>query len=335
MQNPIARIAPTRRECALSILVMAILLVILASVMVLQHHYDLARWRAQPQNESNGSVHGDNGAADVIPTGLTPLAPAERYEPANLSDKIDGKAELYLSAGFQGLQTRRFALQGNPQQWMERYVYDMGGFRNAFAVFSGQRRPGSQALALADEGYLAANGLFLVQGRYYLEIIASQLSPALQDGMKALARAFVQAHPGSTETLASTRRFPPQGQVPHTIALIPANAFGLDQLDWVYTAQYQWGAAQATAFVSPRASAEEAQRLVRACRQYFLDYGGQNLDVAGLPQGSGAIAILDSYEIIFAYGNYLAGVHEATDLEHAVKLATDLLRILQEAGNGS
>lgn len=333
MPTPIKRITPTGRERVLSMLVMALLLIVFASIVGVQRHYDPARWRAQPTIAPETSAADDKGAGEAPPPGLVSLGSAERYGPADLSDKIDGKAELYLAAGFRDLQTRRFALQEDPQQWIERYIYDMGRFRNAFAVFSGQRRPNSQSLAMADEAYLSANGLFLAKGRYYVEIIASQATPALQAQMKTLALAFVQAHPGGGETLAAVRRFPPKDRVAHSIALVAANAFGLDQLDWVYTAQYRWGPAQATAFVSPRPSAEEAQRLARSCGDYYLGYGGRKLTVAGLPHGSLAISIMDSFEIIFAHGKYLAGVHEATDLGHAVKLAADLQRTLLEVSD--
>ena len=67
------------------------------------------------------------------------------YDSISLSDKINGKAELYLAAGFARLETQRFALTDNPGQWMERYLYDMGQHANAFSVFSAQRRPAPSA----------------------------------------------------------------------------------------------------------------------------------------------------------------------------------------------
>jgi len=43
------------------------------------------------------------------PEGLKPLSPPETFGPENLSEKIDGKAELYLSAGFVRLILRSTA----------------------------------------------------------------------------------------------------------------------------------------------------------------------------------------------------------------------------------
>jgi hypothetical protein len=49
-------------------------------------------------------------------------------------------------------------------------------------------------------------------------------------------------------------------------------------------------------------------------------------------------AVMDAggvYEIVFARGKYLAGVHEATDLPAAMEIARRLDAALKEASNGS
>ncbi len=46
-----------------------------------------------------------------LPPGMVPLTSPEIFDPQTLSDKINGKAELYLSAGFVGL-TVDFIRQG-------------------------------------------------------------------------------------------------------------------------------------------------------------------------------------------------------------------------------
>jgi hypothetical protein len=40
--------------------------------------------------------------ATLAPPGIEPLSPPEQFNPETLSDKINGKAELYFSAGFPG-----------------------------------------------------------------------------------------------------------------------------------------------------------------------------------------------------------------------------------------
>lgn len=47
------------------------------------------------------------------------------------------------------------------------------------------------------------------------------------------------------------------------------------------------------------------------------------------------IEILDTYEIIFSYGPFLAGVREATTRDQAAKLALQLFNKISEVGGES
>ena len=86
--------------------------------------------------------------------GFKPLAPIESYGPETLSDKIDGKADLYLPAGFKEMSCRKFNLDtAADKAFVEVFIYDMGSAANAFAVFSGQRRPGSPNIPLTANAY--------------------------------------------------------------------------------------------------------------------------------------------------------------------------------------
>jgi hypothetical protein len=46
--------------------------------------------------------------------------------------------------------------------------------------------------------------------------------------------------------------------------------------------------------------------------------------------GGAVVAILDMYEVVFAEGPFLAGVHEAPDRDKAVMLAKELAAKLKE-----
>ena len=102
---------------------------------------------------------------DLAPPDVQAFSPPERFDPETLSDKINGKAELYFSAGFRSLETQRFALDGDPTLWFEMFVYDMGTARNAFSVFSMQRRGDLEAGGPTPFAYATPNGRFLAHGR--------------------------------------------------------------------------------------------------------------------------------------------------------------------------
>jgi hypothetical protein len=314
---------PSATERWVSLGILVLLAIIAGGILVAQSRYEPGKWRAQA-HEAVPEAGTLAAEATMEVTGLRPMGPPETYDAATLSDKIDGKAELYLAAGFERLECRRFALADDPARWLERFAYTMKSPPGAFAVYSQQRRPQAQPLTWVNDGYQAANGLFLVQGAHYLEIIGSEASDALQARMIDLARAFIQAHPVAQAAVDERALFPKEGLAADSIALTPANAFGFERLDRIFTADYAGDGHRAMAFLSRRASAQEAADLAGAYADYLLTYGGQRVQA---PEGAApvtVIAILDQYEIVFQRGDLLAGVHEADDLAYGLALATKL-----------
>ncbi len=303
--------------------ILAILAIIAGGVFVAQSRYEPGQWRAQ-SHEAAAAAATPAAATTTEVAGLRAMGPLESYDAATLSDKINGKAELYLSAGFERLECRRFALADDPAIWLERFVYTMRAAAGAFAVYSQQRRPQAQPLTLTTDAYQAANGLFLVQGAYYLEIIGSEASEVLQARMIDLARAFIEAHPATQAAVDERALFPTEGLAADSIALTSANAFGFERLDRIFTADYAADGHRAMAFLSRRASDTEAADLAGAYVDYLLTYGGQKVQAPDGAPPVTVIAILDQYEIVFQRGNLLAGVHEADDLAYGLALAAKL-----------
>jgi hypothetical protein len=304
------------------------LLVLIAGVIVAyQYRYDPAQWREAAQTADG--LQSPVPASDSI-DGLTSLSIMEHYDAANLSDKINGKAELYLAAGFKQLESRRFALLSDPGRWMERYVYHMEGHRSAYAVFSAQQRPDVESLELGQYAYLAANGLFMVHGPFYVEIIAAEVSDEMRAKAIELAQSFVAGHTVVAPPLVELALFPEQGQVPNSRMLVAAGAFGLEGLNGVFTCRYAEAGREATAFISKRSSATEAGDLAQAFIGYWRDYGGEAVALPSTWMGLKAVTILDNYELVWVHGDYLLGVHEATDLEFGLELAGRLRQALRE-----
>lgn len=314
-------------ERHLSLFLLGLLTLIAGAVFIIQSRYDAGQWREQGSIEDSQPV----AASDEDSTdGLKPISAPEQYDATNLSDKINGKADLYLTAGFKDMESRRFGLSSNPGRWMERYVYRMDGYRSAYAVFSVQRRTDVEPLDLGGHAYVAGNGLFLVHGRYYLEIIAAEVSDEMLAQAVALAEAFINKHPVASEPMPALLLFPKQDQVPHTTILNAASTFGLDGLDWVFTSQYAADGHEATAFISRRESAVEADALASAFVSYWRDYGGEAVVLPEARAAYQAITILDNYEVVWVQGEYLVGVHEATDLEFGMRLAEQLRQTVRE-----
>jgi hypothetical protein len=326
-----------RGETIIGALILATLCAIGVAVFLRQFSFDPALFTPPGPAEPAASAAPPGGPSAgefpvELPQGFEPSSPPEVFGPENLSDKIDGKAELYLSAGFATLRTLRFAPATRPEEWAEIYVYDMGNGHNAFSVYSAQQRSGAEPLDVARFAYRTENALFFVHGREYVEIISASPSPQLQAGMLQLATSLIENSPAADAELAELSLFPPQDRDDDSVALLTADAFGFDQLDNVWTSRYSIEGAALTAFLSLRASDEEATALAAAYLQFLLENGGQRLDVATNIPGMQVLELFGVYELVFAHDRWLAGVHEAESRPAAVELAH---RLHQELAGAS
>jgi len=266
------------------------------------------------------------------PQNLTPLSPAESFGPENLSDKINGKAELYLSAGFVGLVSQRFAIEDEPTAWMEAFIYDMDSPRGSYAVYSLQKRFEAKELELGDYGYGTENALYFVHGPYYLELVSSVAQERMAELMLSFGRNFVSKTPVQGIELNELTLFPEKNLNKESISLIPSNGFGFEQFDSIFTAQYGVGDTELTAFLSRRKSQAEAARLVEAYTSFLTAVGGTEMKSTLNIPGAKLVEIMDTFELFFSRGSILAGVHGAENRKAAEELALMLNQSLAETG---
>lgn len=257
--------------------------------------------------------------ASYLPTGMVPMSPPEFFGPENLSEKINGKAELYLSSGFLGLTCQRFMAAGIPAMWFEVFSYDMGSPRNAFSVFSTQRRPDAMKLDLTASAYKTENALFFAHGPYYLEIIAA--AKDMENLMQAFAQSFVTGNRVGSADLDEADLFPKESLIDGSIVLLAENVFGYGELNHVFIARYSLNGAQLTAFLSRRGSPEEAENLASGFRDMLLENGGLSEKLSVEIPHAWMVRIFDTLELVFVHENLLAGVHEAEDKDLAESLA--------------
>ena len=264
------------------------------------------------------------------PQKLTPLSPAESFGPENLSDKINGKAELYLSAGFVVLVSQRFAIEDEPDAWMEAFIYHMGSPRGSYAVYSLQKRSEAKELDLGNYGYGTENGLYLVHGPYYLELVSSVAQERMAELMLSLGRNFISKTPVERNEINELALFPEKNLDRESISLLPSDGFGFEQFDSIFTAQYVVGDAELTAFLSRRKSQAEAARLVEAYASFLKAVGGTELKLNLNIPGAKLVEIMDTFELFFSRGSILAGVHGAENRQAAEELAQRLNQKLAE-----
>lgn len=330
--------APSRKERLISLTITGVLVIVALGVWLKQARFPAGSWR--PVAASTESVQRQSvAAADAVCDQLAPFAtkqvnrlgPPETFDAQTLSDKIDGKADLYLAAGFVALTTQRFQLRADASLWFEVFRFDMGTLAQAFSVYSQQKRAGAVPFPAVRYGYQAGNALFFVKSRYYVEMIGASASERLVALMRASARGFIQSVGAVSNELEPERLFPAQGLIAGSVTLLASNAFGFAQLDQVFIAQYRVGADEATGFVKRCASAAQATALARAYQRFLLQYGAVAMaQQEGEFPGGKAFRLFDGYELLFTVGEYLAGVHEGSAPGSSVALATLLKQKLVE-----
>jgi hypothetical protein len=265
-----------------------------------------------------------------IPDGLTALTPPEVFGAENLSDKINGKAELYLSAGFVRLVSQRFAIEDEPTAWMEAFIYDMGSPRGSYAVYSLQKRSDAAELDTGDFAYRTANALYFVHGSYYVEIVASVAQKRMAELILSFGDNFIRKTTAGSEEINEFTLFPTKHLNKASISLSPSDAFGFEQFDSIFTAQYEVGDTELTAFLSRRQSPAEAARLVESYTSFLLEFGGTELKSTLNIPGAKLVEIMDTFELVFSRGSILAGVHGAENRKAAEELALILHQNLAE-----
>jgi hypothetical protein len=298
-----------------------------AALLLQQYRYDPQRFRL-------GIVPGALSGPDdglVLPPGAIAVSPQERFDSTTLSDKIDGRADLYLAAGFQGLRCRRFAATLGDPDVVEACVYDLGSPQNAYSAWSQQRRTGAPDALIGPHSYAVSNGLFVATGRFYLEILAARGGASALALARSFAGAFASANAGDGSAAAQGALLPAEGRVDGTEALLATSAFGLDGFDRVHIARYRIQDKEATAFVCSRGTPEEAAALAAAWRDALVAQGAVAIAApTGIP-GAWALDAAGWTEIAFTRGTLVAGIHEADSRSVADALAASLWTTLEKA----
>ena len=255
---------------------------------------------------------------------MVPLSPPEIFRDNNLSEKIDGKADLYLSAGFKKLTCQRFKKPDDPDSWLELFIYDMGDIINAFAVYSLQKREGFTPLELSGYSYKTENALFFVHGNYYIEITSSKVSGSIMDSMLSFTKDFIKKTGALEKIIPDTKFFPAENLDENSVVLFPSNVFGFDRLNMVFAADYKIEKGKIKAFLSRRKNQKEAKELAGSYSGFLSSLGGREIKSDTGFGNIRIIEIMDAYEVIFTNGPFLAGIHSAENLKEAEKLASAL-----------
>ncbi len=312
-------------ESVVGMLILLVMVATAAGIYIVSQNYNMARFGI-----ASGS--GQESGGDFLPVGK-----AETYNNDNLYEKIDGKAPMYQEAGFVKLTAQRFAAKSNSELGFELYVYDMNNAKNAFSVYSRQKRADAtdlNDLGVSAFGYVAGNEICISLGRNYIEMIGSAESNELVDGMEGIAKDLsAKFKPTDNDKIVELGYFPPQGTVAGSWKLQIDNAFGFDGLTDAYSATYKIGDKAVSIFFSKRKNADEAKAIAKNYYDFLITNGGKAVTVDGEVLKSAGASVADfygSFEMVFSTGVFVGGVHEANDKQAAEKAAEILIGRLKE-----
>jgi hypothetical protein len=334
--------AARKFEHAIAMLILLILIAIAVGVYVRQRDVNMARFGVAPAQEAeqlktpkaDEAPHPPGLFAELAIGDLSPVGNTETYNADNLYEKIDGKAPMYIESGFNLLTTQRFASKDNPELGLELYLYDMGNSRNAFSVYSRQKRAEAEDLRYMPFGYKTSNAIYISHGRYYIEMIGFAESQELIDAMREVARKFLgQLGTREDDKIAEMGYFPAEGTIVGSWKLQLTDAFGFDGLTDTYSAKYKVGERTVTIFFSKCSNASEAQKVARSYSDFLVANGAKVGTVLNDALKAANASVLDFYgstEIVFSTGVFVGGVHEADDRQTAEKAAEVLLERLNK-----
>lgn len=326
---------PKRLESALSICLLAILVLIGLAVLSKQFDVDMGRFGVQTISAGPSTEEAQIAKAELkdlsslAPSGFEAFSETETYTAEDLYEKIDGKAPLYIDSGFRKLFSQRFMNKDQEGLWMELFVYDMTNTRNAFSVYSMQRRTDAQIIPLFEpvSGYGTSNALYFVHGPYYVELIGSSESNDLSKAMAEICRKIPTQLVFKDDTeILELNLFPSENLVPGSVKLYLTDAFGSERLTDTFAAKYRFGDETITAFLSRRPSADEAVEVFEKYTKFLLDNGGKLI-----PATNPQVRFVDFYgtlEIVFVTGPFLFGIHEAENRELAEEVEEMILKKL-------
>ena len=336
-------LAPARRlESAVSICLLGILVLVAVGVLLKQADVDMSRFGTDPvaagvigPKSQAMTTQGEISLTALLPPGFKKLSESEFYNADNLYEKINGKAPLYIESGFERLLTQRFASIRDESLWAELFIYDMANLRNAFSVYSRQRRADVEILPDTRFGYRTGNGLYFVHGKYYVELVGSSQSAELSVAMsQASERIRTKLAVDKDEQITELALFPQEGLVSGSNRLYLASAFGFKDLTNIFTAAYKLGGQTLTAFIGRRPDANDAQKMAESYYRFLIENGGVAKPTADESLKSWQGRVVDFYgttEIVLTAGPFVAGIHEADDRQAAEQLAAVLASKLSES----
>ncbi|MGO9953145.1 MAG: DUF6599 family protein [Dissulfurispiraceae bacterium] len=262
-------------------------------------NYDpaLIDFRKTVHQEAPGSIAASGVIQESKPltvvqdiAGFRKFGEDHRYSKENLYEHVDGHAEYFISAGFQGLTVTEYIETGSnaKQADIQVEVYDMGKSIQAFGVLvdeSGEKPP---PVSVGTMGYKTSMGVNYIKDRYYVKISAfSPKTPVIK-----FARGLADTLPAGHDSFGVFSKFPNLGKVENT-RFAKEGYRGLDFLHNVIEREYSTSSGKIQVALMA-GSEREMRSLISAFLDYFKKSGIRYEKIER--NGSEGYKVMDKYE---------------------------------------
>jgi hypothetical protein len=236
--------------------------------------------------------------------GWTLTGQSQAYSPDTLYDYIDGGSDLYLKYEFEELQVVEYR---KDKMSVSAEVYRHRDADHAFGIYSQERVPGADFLALGAQGYYENTVCNFIQGGYYVKLSSENTGPDDREILLVFARRLSQELPAQSALPAVLSAFPPEGKKPNSEKFIAKDFLGYAFLHSGFIADYDRSGQKYQLFVISGDSPDDT----RAMLGLYLKQLKQEMNLA-----EGTYQVKDPYHgemALYWKGRYIWGTMKVAD----------------------
>lgn len=240
------------------------------------------------------------------------------FDPTNLWEKINGRAEAYLAYDFRKMTFGTYRAAAKAADVVDVYVYEMGDATKAFGIYQSERPASVAPAKVGADGYASASGLFFSKGKAYVQIIGGESAALSAEQYMQIGQAIASVIADEGGQQWAEKMLPADGRVDGSLEFLTENAFSLDFLRDVFSARYRDGETETILFIHQAADGAAAAALFKKYAESIESLGGKMLareenDEGGYAEGD----ISREFDIIFWKGRYFGGANASPSIEIA------------------
>jgi hypothetical protein len=227
-----------------------------------------------------GMSHGAEKVESLIPRSGLPsgwrlMEGPQTFSRKSLFEHIDGQAELFFKYGYQKSAFAVYQHKDNRENQIELDVYEMGTVLQAFGIFS-RFRTEDQSGGFGSDSYLDERSAFFYQGKYFVLLQATEPD---SEALKQWAAAVAKRLPAPSSPPKEIGYFPPVHLKPGSIQYFSESLLGLQFLRRGFLGTYLSGGKEFQLFLAVQGGPQEAQKAVKAYKDYLASKGKVSPDV--------------------------------------------------------